>query len=86
MVPQNTATGIRFEPGIRIENRGNTPARNIRFSIAADVLPFPLPEGFDFPLPVDLAGRSKRNRTRTPQDHFGEPRRSKTANKRPTHF
>lgn len=58
MVPQNPSIGIRFEPRIRIENRGNTPARDIRFSVVADVLPFPLRDDFTFPLPTNLAGHS----------------------------
>jgi hypothetical protein len=53
MVPQNTATKIRFEPRLRIENRGNTPARNIRFAMVADIFPFPLRDDFPFPLPTE---------------------------------
>ena len=55
MVPQNVATGIRFEPRVRVANRGNTPARNVRFGAAADVLPFPLPTDFTFPLPTEAS-------------------------------
>jgi hypothetical protein len=58
LVPQNPSTGIRFQPRMRIENRGNTPAHDIRFSIVADVLPFPLRDDFTFPLPTDTAGHS----------------------------
>lgn len=43
---------------MRIENRGSTPARNIRFTMVADVLPFPLRDDFLFPLPAESVGRS----------------------------
>jgi hypothetical protein len=58
MVPQDVSTGIRFEPRIRIENRGTTPAREIRFAMFADVQPFPLREDFAFPLPTQETGFS----------------------------
>lgn len=58
MVPQNIETGVRFEPRMRIENRGNTPASNIRFSVVVDVLPFPLNDDFVFPLPIEMLGHS----------------------------
>ena len=32
LVPQNSETKVRFEPRMRLENRGNTPARSVRFS------------------------------------------------------
>jgi hypothetical protein len=54
VVPQNTATKVRFEPRMNIDNRGNTPAYNIRFAAFADVLPFPLRDDFKFPLPPEL--------------------------------
>ncbi len=53
MVPQNIAANVKFEPRIRIENKGGTPAHNIRFAIRADVLSFPLRDDFTFPLPTD---------------------------------
>ena len=37
---------------MRVENRGSTPAHNIRFAIFADVLPFPLRDDFPFVLPA----------------------------------
>jgi hypothetical protein len=58
VVPQNIATGLRFEPKMHIVNRGNTPAHNIRFATFADVLPFPLRDDFTFPLPTTLPGHS----------------------------
>lgn len=51
VVPQNTDTKIRFEPRVKLVNIGNTPAYNVRFSAATDVLPHPLPPDFAFPLP-----------------------------------
>jgi len=51
VVPQNPKTGIRFEPRWQLVNRGNTPARSVRFSTVADVLPFPLRDDFAFTLP-----------------------------------
>jgi hypothetical protein len=56
MVPQTET--LRFEPRVKIINRGNTPAWNIRFHIKADVQPFPLRDDFHFPLPNDLNGSS----------------------------
>jgi hypothetical protein len=58
VVPQNTATGVRFEPRVSVVNLGNTPAYNVVFRTAADVLPLPLPEDFAFPLPAPLPNRS----------------------------
>jgi hypothetical protein len=58
VAPQNIETGFRFEPRVRIENRGNTPAHTIRFAAFADVIPFPLPDDFRFSLPTELPGHS----------------------------
>jgi hypothetical protein len=58
MLPQNSATGVRFQPTLRIENRGGTPAYNIRFTITADVVPFPLRDDFAFALPAEPTGFS----------------------------
>jgi hypothetical protein len=58
MVPQNTTTNVRFEPRMRIENRGNTPAQNVRFAAFAEVLPFPLPDDFAFPVSEENPGSS----------------------------
>ena len=49
---------VRFEVRPQIVNNGNTPARNVRWRIAADVLPVPLPEDFRFPLPSKMFGGS----------------------------
>lgn len=51
MVPQNLQTRVRYEPRMTILNNGQTPAYNVNFRIAADVMPFPLRPGFEFPLP-----------------------------------
>jgi hypothetical protein len=58
LVPQNRATGYRFEPRMGLVNNGNTPAYNVSFRTAADVCPFPLPADFAFPLPDELSTRS----------------------------
>ncbi len=39
-------------------NAGPTPAHKVGFRAKADILPVPLPEGFDFPLPKDNVGAS----------------------------
>lgn len=40
---------IRFEVRPSLLNSGNTPAHNITYWARAEVLPFPLPDDFDFP-------------------------------------
>ena len=42
---------LKFEGRPDLLNTGNTPARKVRIRIAADILPIPVPEDFDFPLP-----------------------------------
>jgi hypothetical protein len=58
MVPQDLSPGVRFEPRLRIENRGNTPAYNITYSIVADICPMPVPSDFAFALPDKTIGHS----------------------------
>lgn len=58
MVPQDTAAGTRFEPRMQMINNGNTPAYDVTFRAAADVLPQPVPNDFTFPLPDVLPSRS----------------------------
>jgi hypothetical protein len=58
VVPQNAEAGLRFEPRMKIVNRGNTPAANVRYSALADVLAFPLREDFAFPVPELPRGHS----------------------------
>lgn len=58
MVPQNPKTGYRFEARMALVNNGNTPAYNVHFRAAADVLPFPLPDDFSFPLPEEAPNAS----------------------------
>ena len=41
-------SGLNFEAKPQILNSGPTPARNVRWRIAADVLPVPLPDGYKF--------------------------------------
>lgn len=42
---------FKFEAKPNLVNTGNTPARKVRIRRTAQILPVPLPEGFDFPLP-----------------------------------
>jgi hypothetical protein len=46
---------LNFEASPVILNTGNTPARNLRYRINADILPTILPDDFRFPLPPRLA-------------------------------
>ncbi len=59
VIPQNTNPGYKYEPRAKIVNRGNTPAHDIRFSMNADIVDFPVKEDFfAFPVPQVLAGYS----------------------------
>jgi hypothetical protein len=42
---------FRFEPRLQLLNTGRTPAYDVSYRANADVLPFPLPDDFDFPHP-----------------------------------
>jgi hypothetical protein len=42
---------LKFEARPNLTNTGNTPARNVGIRIAADILPIPIPDDFQFPLP-----------------------------------
>jgi hypothetical protein len=48
-------TDLKFEGRANLLNTGNTPARNVRIRTAAEVLPIPIPEDFQFPLPAETA-------------------------------
>ena len=50
IVPQNIETGYRFEPRLQIISSGITPAYKLSHRTAADILDFPLPADFVFPL------------------------------------
>ena len=43
-------TDLKFEGKPNVLNPGNTPARNLRIRISADILPIPIPKEFQFPL------------------------------------
>ena len=58
LIPQNIKTGFRFEPRIRITNKGNTPAYRLVHRVGADVLPHPISSDFPFPLPDPQPTRS----------------------------
>ena len=47
-----------FEVQAVLRNHGNTPAYDVVFKAAAQVVPVPLPDNFAFPLPGDTAGTS----------------------------
>lgn len=47
-----------FEASALLMNRGSTPAYDVTFRAAADILPFPIPDDFEFPLPEETAGVS----------------------------
>lgn len=55
-IPQTDRTVFEAIP--YMTNSGNTPARNIRWKIAADVLPVPLPDDFTFPLGDESTGQN----------------------------
>ncbi len=42
---------LKFEVRANLVNTGNTHARKVRMRKKADILPNPLPDGFEFPLP-----------------------------------
>lgn len=44
---------LKFETRPNLNNTGNTPARNVTIRIAADILPIPIPDEFQFPLPEE---------------------------------
>jgi hypothetical protein len=50
-VPQQREKGLKFDARPLILNTGLTPARNVRYQIETAILPVPLPDDFDFPLP-----------------------------------
>lgn len=47
-----------FEIRAFLANRGNTPAYNVTFKATLALLPSPIPDDFEFPLPADTAGTS----------------------------
>lgn len=47
-----------FEAIAMVVNRGNTPAYEVTFEAAADIIPLPVPDDFDFPLTADNVGSS----------------------------
>lgn len=47
---------MNFAAHPQILNSGHTPARNVRWKIAVDILPVPLPQGYKFRLPDDRHG------------------------------
>lgn len=55
---QDRQQKLRFAAHPLILNTGHTPAYSVRWRIAADILPVPLPDNFGFPLPNSRVGSS----------------------------
>jgi hypothetical protein len=53
---QNPGTQYRFEVRLLLINAGQTPAYKVAFKVRTDVLPYPLPQNFDFAVPDNPAG------------------------------
>lgn|GEM_PF-1201359 len=51
IVEQDSTTNYRFEPRMLLFNTGFTPGYEVSYRAHADVLSFPLPDDFDFPMP-----------------------------------
>jgi hypothetical protein len=49
VVPQDNATGYRFEVRMILQNTGNTPAYKVRSVTRIEIFPFPLPGDFVLP-------------------------------------
>ena len=56
LIPQTRRTVFEVQP--HVFNKGATSARKLRWRIAAEILPKPLPPGFRFPIPRDIGGGS----------------------------
>jgi hypothetical protein len=53
---QERGKGLKFAGKPRIVNTGHTPAHDVGFKINAAILPVPLPDNFNFPLPETIIG------------------------------
>jgi hypothetical protein len=53
---QERERGLRFEARPLIVNTGHTPAHNLGFQAAARILPIPIANTFDFPIPEQRIG------------------------------
>ncbi len=47
-----------FETRVTLSNTGHTPAYDVKFRAAIQVVPFPVPSDFEFRLPIETAGMS----------------------------
>ena len=54
---QERDKNIKFEVKPSLKNAGQTPAHKLTYWATAKIMPFPLPEGFDFPTPKNAALR-----------------------------
>jgi hypothetical protein len=50
------AENLNFDASPQVINRGATEARDVRWKMAAAILPLPLPDDFKYPLPADYSG------------------------------
>lgn len=57
-VYQERAKDVRFEGKPALVNTGNTPAHKVGFRAKAGILPFPLPDNFDFTISTPWVGAS----------------------------
>lgn len=55
---QERDKNLRFEAKPLLVNTGNTPAYNVRYKARAAILPVPLPDNFEFPLPEKEVGQA----------------------------
>jgi len=62
---QDRVNGLKFAGRPMMVNNGSTPAHEVKFRIAADILPLPLPDDFAFPLPEEAKGGAPLNPQQT---------------------
>ncbi len=55
---QDRKNGLKFEINPSLLNSGHTPAHNLKYWATAEILPFPLPDNFEFPVPINKSPNS----------------------------
>jgi hypothetical protein len=55
---QDRSANLRFDTSPVLLNTGHTAALNLKYRIAAAILPIPVPQRFRFPLPKEVEGSS----------------------------
>lgn len=53
---QSRASSVHFQTQIVLVNAGSTPALKVGYRVDTKILPFPLPQDFNFPLPDEPEG------------------------------